>query len=228
MSEKVQAVLFDFDYTLGDSSTGIVNCINYALGQIGLAPVSAERARATIGLSLRDALEHLAGAQPEETHERFTEAFVALADKIMADLTVVYESTAPTIAWLREQGFRLGIVTTKYGYRIDAILGRAGFLDAFEFVIGGDHITRHKPDPECLRLALERLRLSPGQVVVYVGDSWVDAETAQGAGVPFVAVLTGVTKRDEFDVYEVLAIIEDLSELPFVLGQSPQAGRSIP
>ena len=39
-----QALLFDFDYTLADSSLGAVDCINFALKEMGLNGVSAEAA----------------------------------------------------------------------------------------------------------------------------------------------------------------------------------------
>ena len=42
----------------------------------------------------------------------------------------------------------------------------------------------------------------------------VDAETANWAEVPFVAVLSGVTKRNEFTNYKTIRIIDSLSELP--------------
>ncbi len=47
-----RAVLFDFDYTLGDSSEGIVLCVNRALESLGRPPAPPEAIRPTIGLSL--------------------------------------------------------------------------------------------------------------------------------------------------------------------------------
>jgi len=47
-----------------------------------------------------------------------------------------------------------------------------------------------------------------------VGDSVTDAETAARAEVPFVAVLSGVTPREEFRSYPTYAILGDLTGLP--------------
>ena len=49
-----QAVIFDFDYTLADSSQGAIECINFALTEMGLDCVPAEAACRTIGLSLSE------------------------------------------------------------------------------------------------------------------------------------------------------------------------------
>jgi phosphoglycolate phosphatase len=53
-----------------------------------------------------------------------------------------------------------------------------------------------------------------------VGDSVVDAETAQRAGVPFVAVLSGVTPKTAFRDYTPLAIIDNLYSLPTLLSDN--------
>ena len=51
----------------------------------------------------------------------------------------------------------------------------------FETVVTGDDTERHKPDPEPLLLALERLGASPS-AAAYVGDSPFDIRAAKAAG----------------------------------------------
>ena len=48
----IQAIICDFDYTLADSSSGVVACVNEALAGLGLPLASAEQIHATIGLSM--------------------------------------------------------------------------------------------------------------------------------------------------------------------------------
>ena len=64
--------------------------------------------------------------------------------------------------------------------------------------MGGEDVTEHKPHPEGLLTAVSSLRMKTGNVY-YVGDSIVDALTAERAGVPFIAVLTGTTGESEFN-----------------------------
>ena len=52
-----RAVLFDFDFTLADSSDGITVCMNHALGLLGLSPAPASAIRRTIGLDLDTGLQ---------------------------------------------------------------------------------------------------------------------------------------------------------------------------
>lgn len=218
IESPVQVTIFDFDYTLADSSRGVVECINFALASLGLPAVSADKACQTIGLSLSDTFLHLAGEMTTAQSDELARLFIKRADEVMADLTILFESVPQTIAALKEQGLGLGIVSTKFRYRIESILRREGLLDAFDAIIGGEDVSNHKPDPEGMRLAMEKLGRSPSDCV-YVGDSVVDAETAERAGVPFVAVLSGVTPREAFGTYDVRQVLEHVSDLPAWLGQ---------
>jgi len=89
-------------------------------------------------------------------------------------------------------------------------------MHGFEVVIGGEDVEQHKPHPEGLFQAIEKLGCSTASVV-YVGDSVVDAELAQRAGVPLIVVLSGVTPKDDFHRYEPIAVLESISQLPKVL-----------
>jgi len=177
---RFSAVIFDFDYTLADSSQGVLECVNHALGRLGLPAASPEDIKKTIGMSLPATLVALAGKER-------------------------------VIRLLRDRGVPLGIVSTKFRYRIETILGRAGLLDYFDVIVGGEDVSRHKPDPEGILMAIEWL--GANQSTLFVGDSLSDAEAALRAGVPFVAVLSGVTPREAFSKYPTYRIIENLVEL---------------
>lgn len=206
-----QTVIFDFDYTLADSSPGIVECANYALSRLGLDPISPARIRKTIGLSLSDTFSALTGRS--DLNQEFTRHFILRADEVMAGMTAIMESVPETLAALKEREFRLGIVSTKFRRRIETILTREDLREPFDVIVGGEDVTRHKPDPEGVNLAMQRLGSTPLNSI-YIGDSLVDLETARRAGLPFIALLTGPTTREEFPGYDVYRILERISDLP--------------
>ena len=215
-TNALQAVIFDFDYTLADSSQGAIECIGFALREMGLGQVSAEAACRTIGLSLSETF--LALGEHHEPHrcDEFHRLFVQRAEEVMAKLTVLYESVPATIESLNERGLRLGIVSTKYRRRINEVLEREALLHGFQVVIGGEDVKQHKPHPQGLFEAIEKLECSPASVV-YVGDSIVDAELAKRAGVPLIVVLSGTTLKEHFDNYAPIAVLENISKLPELL-----------
>lgn len=216
LMKKIEAIIFDFDYTLADSTGGIFECINYALKNMGLPTATDDEIRKTIGLSLPATFRKLTdGLRPNEA-EDFARYFIRRADEVMADLSYIYDYVPDTLAILKEAGFPLGIVSTKFRYRINTILRRESLDKMISLIVGGEDVENHKPDPEGLILALNGLGIESGKAV-YVGDSSTDAQTAHNAAVPFIAVLSGVTGRDGFDDYEPCYTLKDVGGLPGIL-----------
>ena len=212
LKPPVQAIIFDFDYTLADSSEGVIECVNFSLDTLGLPLAAAAEIRQTIGLPLPDTLAMLVGREYVRYTDEFTRLFVARADEVMTDRTELFDVVSETVAALQKLGIRLGIVTLKYRYRIESVLRREQLTDAFEVIIGFEDVSEQKPNPTGLLTAMERLNCVR-QNCFYVGDSVTDAKTAQQADINFIAVLSGVTPRTAFDAYNVYTILEDVSGL---------------
>jgi len=211
-----KTIIFDFDYTLADSSRGISQCINHALESMELPAVSYDAVCRTIGMSLKDTFEALTSIEDPVQAAEFSRLFISRADEVMVDSTELFDSAHSVIRGLKQRNLSLGIVSTKYRHRIEAVLARDGLLDPIDVIIGGEDVARHKPDPEGLLRALKALETA-GPKALYVGDSVIDAIVAERAGTPFVAVLSGTTPREAFDQYQPVRVIDRLTELPRVL-----------
>ena len=221
--ENTRAVIFDFDYTLADSSEGAFECINFALTEMGLARVTMDAACRTIGLSLHETFLSLGDHHEPHRCEEFHQLFVKRAADVMVGLTTLYEAVPEMIESLRKSDLKLGIVSTKYRWRIEEVLSRENVHHGFDIVIGGDDVKEHKPHPEGLLKALETLECS-AESILYVGDSVVDAELATRAGVRLIVVLSGVTPREHFDNYTPVAVIDSIAELPALFNHRPLPG----
>ncbi len=209
-------MVFDFDYTLADSSEGIIESINYALRGLGLPEADGDAIRMTIGLSLDESLVALAGEHERGRAQEFIGLVVERADEVMADTIVFYDFVPGVVDALRAANVSLGIVSQKYRRRIEHVLERDGLSGRFDAIVGGEDMVALKPDPRGLLTVIDRLGCQPAESV-YVGDTVTDAETARRANVPFVAVLSGVTPRESFDGLPVLEIIPDASGIMDVL-----------
>lgn len=208
-----RAVIFDFDLTLADSSRAVGDCIAFALETLGFPPAPPEAVRRTIGRSLEATLEALTGNRESSVQRRFRSLFVQRADEVMVDGTELLDGALPAVSSLCHRGVPTAIVSTKYRYRIEAILDRHRARDLFDVIVGGEDVGGHKPDPEGIQRALERFGIDPG-FGLYVGDHLVDAEAAMRAEVPFAAVLTGAVRRDEFLRFPHVGILDSVSRLP--------------
>ncbi|MFW9823069.1 MAG: HAD family hydrolase [Candidatus Thorarchaeota archaeon] len=213
---EIRGIIFDFDFTLADSLKGVVECVNYALKKLNFIEHSEEKIKKTIGLTLENTFNFIVDGQYPEESKKFKKYFIERADEIMADSTYLFDETYQTMKLLRNNGFKLGIVSTKFRYRIIGILKREDLLHYFDVIIGAEDVEKHKPDPRGLMKAIKRLNLSKTEII-YVGDSLTDAETASNAGVPFIATLSGITSQKDFKNYPVVQFIKNVSEIPKLL-----------
>ena len=219
-----RAVLFDFDLTLADSTHAIVECFSHAFERMQLPrPLPADVAK-TIGVPLPQAFVMLTGDSTPHTAQLFVKRFIERADEVMTNLTTMLPHTVATVNELRARGIRTAIVSTKFRYRIVEILERRQLKDAFDVVIGGEDVSEHKPHPEGLTLALQRLEVEPPEAV-YVGDHPVDAQAAAGAKLDFIAVLTGVAVREDFADFAVPHFLDSLEMLPRIVASRGYAYR---
>ena len=207
-----RAVLFDFDFTLADSSTGVVVCMNHALSCLGLPPAPEDAIRRTIGLDLVTALGVLAGEEWKPRGREFLRHFTSKADEVMVASTVFLPGAGRVLGTLHGAGYRLGVVSTKYRCRVEEALDRDGLQAFVEVVVGSDDVPRPKPAPDGLLRAAGALGLATGDCV-FVGDSEVDAKAAQDAGMGFVAVLTGTTAAETFARYAPRAVFAGVGEI---------------
>lgn len=204
--------LFDFDYTLADSSRGIVLCFQTVLRRHGYTEITDEAVKRTIGKTLEDSFSILTGITDPARLATLRKEYGAEADVHMNVNTFLFEDALATLQTLKKQGARLGIISTKYRFRIQSFLQDKAPADLLDIIVGGEDVSQPKPHPEGVLYAIRQLNVSPEEVV-YVGDSTVDAETAQAAGVAFAGVTNGVTTAEELGRYPHLKIMSALAEL---------------
>ena len=204
--------LFDFDYTLADSSRGIVKCFRIVLTRHQYLTVTDEAIKRTIGKTLEESFSILTGITDPAQLEAFRQEYRLEADVHMNANTRLSPDTLSTLKALKAQGARIGIISTKYRFRILSFLDDYLPEDFLDIVVGGEDVKAAKPSPEGVFFALEHLGSTP-QETLYIGDSTVDAETARNAGVDFAGVLNGMTTADELRVYPHRMIMENLGKL---------------
>ena len=212
--------LFDFDYTLADSSRGIVTCFHNVLTRHGYTEVTDDDIKRTIGKTLEDSFSILTGVTDAGQLAGFKAEYRKEADTHMTVNTVLFLETKSVLTALKDSGARIGIISTKYRFRIKELLDQHFPEDFMDIIVGGEDVKAAKPSPEGLLLAIKRLHVSKAETL-YIGDSTVDAETAQAAGVDFAGVTHGVTTAKELEKYPHRKIMNTLEELLAVQEEHP-------
>ncbi len=210
--KRYHTYLFDFDYTLADSSKGIVICFRNVLERHRHTGISDEQIKRTIGKTLVDSFSILTGIEDEAILEEYRKEYVKEADRFMTANTRLFPETVSVLQALKEKGANIGIISTKYRYRIMELAKNNIPEGIIDLIVGGEDVKTAKPSPEGVFLALENLGTDK-DTTLYIGDSIVDAETAQAAGMDFAGVLHGATTAEELEAYPHVAIMKDLTEL---------------
>ena len=204
--------LFDFDYTLADSSRGIVMCYRNVLERHHHTGITDETIKRTIGKTLQESFSIMTGITDADTLEMYRKEYVKEADTHMTANTFLFPETIEVLTRLKTNGAKLGIISTKYRYRIMELLVKKLPENFQDIIVGGEDVQHPKPAPEGVLFAIGHLGCRK-EDVLYVGDSTVDAETAQAAQVDFAGVLHGATTYDELAAYPHVAIMKTLAEL---------------
>jgi pyrophosphatase PpaX len=190
---RFRVVLFDLDGTLIDSGPIILASMQHAVRTVLDREVSYEELAATVGgQGLVAQMTELGPGQVDELVEVYREHNDPLHETLEA-----FEGMVEVLPRLRAEGRQLGIVTAKRHRTVDLAIARFPWLgEQFDVVIGHEDTERHKPDPEPVLAALERLGAEPADAA-YVGDSPFDIEAGKAAGTFAVAVGWGGIHPDE-------------------------------
>lgn len=205
-----KAILLDLDYTLIDASDGIYLCIKYALEKMGYPVPDYEKSVSTIGLAMDEKFKALTSEIAPEKIKVFEQLFLEQAPNVLIKNTKLLKDTLPFLTQAKEEGYRLGLVTSKYRRSLNEVINKFKLDQYLDFHIAGDEVMNPKPHPMSLTKAVTTLSLTEPEAL-YIGDSVVDAEAASRANLDFIAVLTGKTKKEAFLEHPHIAVLKDLT-----------------
>ncbi|WP_164659592.1 phosphoglycolate phosphatase [Tropicibacter sp. Alg240-R139] len=187
------SIVFDLDGTLIDSAPDIAAAVNAMLADEGYESLE----QATVTSFVGHGILHLTGLVIRhvglnmDRHTELTAATLAHYNQSSSALTAVYPGVIDALDTFQARGLKMGICTNKPEASARHELKMFNLERYFDVVIGGDSLSKRKPDPAPLQTAFDSL--GPRQHI-FVGDSEVDAETAQRAGVPFLLFTSGYRK----------------------------------
>jgi phosphoglycolate phosphatase len=184
-------IVFDLDGTLIDSALDIQYVASTLLSELGKQELSLAETRSFIGEGAAVFVSLMMAArgieETVESHTRLYDDFLALYE-VAVDEAAFYPDAFATLTRLKAEGHRLGLCTNKPERPTRAVLRHMSMDTMFEVVMAGGMIDSRKPAPDMLLQSIQKLGGGPS---LYVGDSEIDAQTAQRAGVLFALFTEG-------------------------------------
>jgi pyrophosphatase PpaX len=209
MRVRFPTVLFDLDGTVIDSGSIILASMRHATKTVLARELEDEVLMAAVGgAGLAEQMRLL----DEERVDELVACYREHNEPLHSELTECPGMTT-VLETLQSQGRRLGIVTAKRRATVELAFSYLPLERFFDVVVGSDDTERHKPDPEPLLHALERLDAEPARAA-YVGDSPFDIRAARAAGMHAVAVTWGgIHLRDRLEAEGPDALVTTPEEL---------------
>jgi pyrophosphatase PpaX len=210
---RFPVVLFDLDGTVIDSGAIILASMRHAAKEVLGAEPPDELLMAAVGGPGLEAQMH--ALAPDRVEELVT--VYRAHNEPLHDELACCAGIDGLLVRLKDEGRRLGIVTAKRRATVDLAFKALPLRHLFGTVVGGDETDRHKPDPQPLLLAAERLDVAP-EACAYVGDSPFDIRAAKAAQMYAIAVTWGgIHDRPKLEREQPDAIVDSAEELYGVL-----------
>lgn len=191
-----KTVIFDLDGTLLDTLADLHASVNAALAAYGLPSRSVEEVRAFVGNGIAKLIERAIGDKNYPDFEGVLSAFKEHYGAHCKDKTKPYGGILELLKKLQAAGVKTAVVSNKADFAVK-LLAEEYFSGLLLYAVGENEAAgvRKKPAPDSLFAVMEKLNAKK-EDAVYVGDSEVDIQTAQNAGVACISVTWGFKDRE--------------------------------
>lgn len=188
---KGKHIVFDIDGTLLDSRTADLTSLQELLIEVSNKKMELDDLNFAFGIPGEVALKQLGIVDVAEGSRMWNDNF-----KKHSHTVTVFKGIELLLKELQQQGYMLGIITsrTRSEYTDDFV--RFQLADYFSTVICVDDSAKPKPTAEPM---LEYIKQSGATAnnVIYIGDSIYDFQCASNAGVKFGLAVWGCTSVND-------------------------------
>ena len=210
---ETKVIIFDFDGTLCDTRSNIIIAFRATMEHLGLEMRDEETCGATIGLTLRDGFKSMNpdfdDAKIDYCVETYRQIFAERRKELMPDL---FPGVKETLEALHKRGHRMTIATSRLTDSLMLFMRHHGIDHYFEYAVGSDSVTHHKPHPEPALKTLAALNITPSEAIM-VGDMPVDIAMAHNAGIRAIGVDYGNATREELEAAEADWIVDSITKI---------------
>lgn len=210
MTKQFDLIIWDWDGTLADSTSVIIDAMTIASRELGFGEIPRAKASSIIGLSLNEAIKTLLGdigvVNTQALVARYRDYYFLHEENIP-----LFAGAAETIKTLHKRGFKLAVATGKGRRGLNLALEHADLTKYFQATRTVNECFS-KPHPQMLDELMDYFVTTPERTLM-IGDTSYDLQMAKNAGIQALAVSYGAQPRENLLPYHPLAIFDDFSSL---------------
>ena len=190
INRKIEAILFDFDGTIADTSEDMVGCLNILLKNHSKEDVDIRKAKNFISKGAAGLINFAFPKISDEEKKLYISEYLEIYKNNLYIKTKLFSGIEELILSIIKKQYKWGIVTNKPSFLVNPIIEKINFTYSPNCVVAGDTLSVKKPNPEPLIHAAKIIGCSPS-LCAYVGDDIRDITAANSAGMISIAALYG-------------------------------------
>lgn len=193
-----KAYIFDLDGTLTDTLESLTYSVNETLKELDLPGITREQCRDFVGNGARYLLERSLEASGDETLSKIEEAMRVYGRIFKQNCTYKvkpYDGILEMLSTLKAMNMRLAVLSNKPHLQTLDVVSTFFGEEMFEVVQGQQDGVPRKPDPIAALMIAEKFGVDCSECV-YVGDSDVDMQTGNAAGMKSIGVTWGFRPKE--------------------------------
>lgn len=207
--------IFDLDGTLTDTVESLTYSVNATLSELGLSQITEEQCKAFVGSGARKLIERSlkAAGDPELLHvEKAMEVYGRVFKENCTYHVAPYEGIVEMLDVLKALGVRLAVLSNKPHLQTKDVVATFFGADIFTCVQGQQEDIPRKPDPAAVFMIAKELNVATEECL-YIGDSDVDMQTGNAAGVTTIGVTWGFRSREVLKENGAAYIVDKAQEI---------------
>jgi len=198
---QIYTILFDLDGTIVNTAPDLMAAHNYVMRKFGHTEKKLEDIKSLAGrgawvMMQRSFKEEI---KDEKIKKEMTKDFIDYYSKNIDKNSEPLKGSIDFFKWAKSKKISMAVCTNKQERLAIDLLKKLDLYKYFEFVAGSDTFSFNKPDPRHLTEVVEIIGGNLKKTIM-VGDSEVDAMSAQNAALPFVLVKNGYTEKSENEI----------------------------
>jgi phosphoglycolate phosphatase len=206
-------IVFDLDGTLIDSRRDLADAANALIGERGGTPLPEEAIGRMVGDGAAALVRRALTAAALPLDDSSVPRFLELYDARLLQTTRAYPGILDALNAVQRHG-ALAVLTNKPLAHTRRLLAALDLDSFFVSVLGGDGSFARKPDPAALQHLMAQHQAPPSRTVM-VGDSPIDAATAQAASAMFCWARYGF---GAMNVTQAASVAATAADLPAAIG----------